>query len=550
VRPAVFSSPESPFVEAVTDPRLPSSDTCVLRYVLDRQARERPSQTFVCFEDGSEWSYADLLARVRRTAAALQELGVAQGEHVVVWLPNGPEALRVFMALGYMGAVYVPINTGYRGPLLAHVLANSGASLLVADSRLLSRLDDISAPGIQTVVATGPAGSETTRETVALTDLEAKAGELADLERPIRPWDTQSIIYTSGTTGPSKGALSTYVHAFSSMDRRAWPCVRDDDRFLINLPMFHIGGSFITNAMLCRGGSIAMVESFRTEAFWDTVRRTESTAVFLLGVMGTFLMKRPPGAGDRDHPLRMAFLVPLSEDGLAFSRRFGVEVFTLFNMTEIATPLLSEANPSKLGACGRLRKGVEARLVDDNDCEVETGSVGELILRMDDPWTLSHGYNQDPAATARAWRNGWFHTGDAFRRDSDGNYEFVDRLKDVIRRRGENVSSFEVEAVVNLHPDVQESAAIPVPSEHGEDDVMIVVAPRPGCTINPAALAAFLTPRMAHFMVPRYIRVLDALPKTPTAKVQKAVLREAGRTVDTWDREAAGLVLKRERLPT
>jgi crotonobetaine/carnitine-CoA ligase len=312
--------------------------------------------------------------------------------------------------------------------------------------------------------------------------------------------------------------------------------------------MFHIGGSFITYAMLCRGASIAMVESFRTEVFWDTVRRTGSTAVFLLGVMGTFLMKQPPGGRDREHPLRMAFLVPLAEDGLAFSRRFSVEVFTLFNMTEIATPLISEMNPSKVGTCGRVREGVEVRLVDENDCEVETGSVGELVLRMDVPWTLSHGYNKDPAATARAWRNGWFHTGDAFRYDADGNYEFVDRLKDAIRRRGENISSFEVEAVVNLHPDVQESAAIPVPSDHGEDEIMVVVAPKTGCTIDPVMLVEFLTPRMAHFMVPRYVRILDALPKTPTAKIQKTVLREAGRTDDAWDREAAGIILRRERL--
>jgi crotonobetaine/carnitine-CoA ligase len=179
---------------------------------------------------------------------------------------------------------------------------------------------------------------------------------------------------------------------------------------------------------------------------------------------------------------------------------------------------------------------------------VPTGSVGELILRTDCLWTLSHGYNRDAEATARAWRNGWFHTGDAFRQDAEGNYDFVDRLKDAIRRRGENISSFEVEAVVNTHPDVQESAAIPVPSPHGEDEVMIVVAPKPGRAMDPAALLAFLVPRMAHFMVPRYVRIVDALPKTPTAKVQKTILREAGVTADTWDRDSAGMTLRRDRL--
>jgi len=284
-----------------SDPRIPAPDVCVLRHVLDRHARERPDAVFVRFEDGGEWTYAELHRRVRRTAAALQAAaGVAQGDHVVVWLPNGAEALRVFLALGYLGAVYVPINTAYRGPLLAHVLANSGAGVIVADARLVPRLGEVPTAALHTVVATGPeafGGASAVGRTLRLADLQARAGEPTDLQRPVRPWDTQSIIYTSGTTGPSKGVLSSYLHAHASMDRRAWPCVRDDDRFLITLPMFHSGGSFITYTMLCRGGSIAMAEGgFRTEAFWDTVRATGATAVFLLGVMGSFLMKRPPRA--------------------------------------------------------------------------------------------------------------------------------------------------------------------------------------------------------------------------------------------------------------
>jgi len=539
-------------VDHFSDPRIPPPETCVLRHVLDRHARERPDAVFACFEDGADWSFAETRRRVRRTAAALQWLGVAQGDPVVVWLPNGPEALRLFLALGYIGAVWVPINTAYRGALLAHVLANAGARVIVADGRLIPRLAEILLTALETLVSTGPAapdGSGPALRRVSLTDVEALAGEPRDPERSIRPWDTQSIIYTSGTTGPSKGVLSSYLHAFASMDGRAWPCLRDDDRFLVNLPMFHIGGSFIAYSMLCRGGSIALVEGFHTETFWNTVRATGATAVFLLGVMASFLMKRSPDpSGDRDHPLRMAFVVPLDKDGIGLAERFGLEVWTIFNMTEIATPLIAGPAPRVAGLCGRPRDGVEVRLVDENDCEVSAGKAGELVLRADCPWTLSHGYNAEPEATARAWRNGWFHTGDAFRRDAAGDFYFLDRLKDAIRRRGENVSSFEVEAEVNAHPDVQESAAIPVPGEHGEDEVMVVVAPRPGRSVTPAALVEFLMPRMPHFMVPRYVRVVDALPKTPTAKIRKAALRADGRTPDTWDREAAGIVLRRERL--
>jgi crotonobetaine/carnitine-CoA ligase len=332
------------------------------------------------------------------------------------------------------------------------------------------------------------------------------------------------------------------------MSEAAWPCVRADDRFLITMPLFHIGGSLIAHAMLCRGGSIVMAESFGTDTFWPLVRRTRATAVFLLGVMGSFLMKLPPAPDDRDHPLRVAFMVPLTDEAPRFRERFGVEVWTIFNMTEIATPIISGPVPGPPGFCGRPRAGFELRLVDEHDLEVPTGAVGELILRSETPWALNHGYYKNPEATARAWRNGWFHTGDAFRRDADGCYWFVDRAKDAIRRRGENISSFEVELVVNAHPDVQECAAIPVPSEWGEDEVMVVVAPRPGRAVDPAALLDFLRPRMAHFMLPRYVRVAAELPKTPTAKIQKAELRRDGVTADTWDREAAGIKVRAERL--
>ncbi len=200
-----------------SDPRIPPPETCVLRHVLDRHARQRPSAVFVRFEDGTEWSYAELRRHVRRTAAALQAAGVSQGSHVVVWLPNGCEALRVFFALGYIGAVYVPINTAYRGPLLAHVLANSGARVIVADGRLVPRLGEVSVAALETVVTTGPPATGAPVRTLArLSDLEARAGgEPGDLERPLQPWDTQSVIYTSGTTGPSKGVLSSPSYTVS-----------------------------------------------------------------------------------------------------------------------------------------------------------------------------------------------------------------------------------------------------------------------------------------------------------------------------------------------
>jgi carnitine-CoA ligase len=191
---------------------------------------------------------------------------------------------------------------------------------------------------------------------------------------------------------------------------------------------------------------------------------------------------------------------------------------------------------------------VFARVVDPHDIEVRPGEVGELILRTDSPWAMSHGYYGDPLATARAWRNGWFHTGDAFRQDEDGNFFFIDRMKDAIRRRGENISSFEVEAAIGGHPDVREVAVVGVPSEFGEDEVLAVVAPVEGRSIDPAELLEYLLPRLAHFMVPRFVRVLAELPKTPTQKIQKHLLRADGIVDGAWDREAAGIRIRRERL--
>jgi crotonobetaine/carnitine-CoA ligase len=241
-------------------------------------------------------------------------------------------------------------------------------------------------------------------------------------------------------------------------------------------------------------------------------------------------------------------MVPLTDDAPAFKDRFNIDIYTIFNMTEISSPIVSEPNPTKRGTCGRMRPGVEVRLVDVHDCEVPTGTVGEMLVRTDRPWGMNSGYNGNTEATAKAWANGWFHTGDAFRRDEDGYFYFVDRMKDAIRRRGENISSFEVETEVCAHPDVREAAAIGVASDLSEDEVMIVVAAVPGRSIDHVDLANFLMKRMPYFMVPRYIRVVEELPKTPSAKVRKADLRKEGVTGDTWDREAAGMRTRRETL--
>lgn len=529
------------------DPRMPQPDQCIQRYMLERWTKMQPDKVFAIFQDGETWTYVDALREAITTANALKALGVRQGERVLGWLPNSADCLRLWFGLNYLGAVFVPINLAYRGNLLRHAVKLSEARLGVVHADLHQRLGEIDTGVLEEIVVLGGEGGPVGALKVHPANVFWSEDDTPpETERPIAPWDMQSIIFTSGTTGPSKGVMSSYLHLYSMA--KAAPFLGPDDRYMINLPLFHSGGVMPVTAMLIHGGSIVMVDAFDTDSFWTTVRRNGITTAILLGVMGGFLLARRPEPGDKDHPLKTCTYVPLNETAPKFHERFGTEIHTHFNMTEISMPIVSDPNPAALGSAGKMREGVQVRIVDENDCEVPVGVVGELVVRTDLPWAINHGYAGNPEATAAAWRNGWFHTGDGFRKDAEGNFYFVDRLKDAIRRRGENISSFEVESELIAHPAVREAAAIAVKSEIAEDEVMAVVALKEGAAFDPAELIEFLRPRMAHFMIPRYVRVVEGLPRTPTSKIEKVSLREAGITPDTWDREAVGIKVKREKV--
>ena len=525
---------------------MPTRDECVIRNLIDSRAAAAPDEVFVVFDEtGEQWTCADLSRRTRSVAAGLQQLGVSQDDVVAVWLPNGPAALLAYTAISYLGAVYTPFNTAYRGGLLEHVIENSGASVMIADGRLLDRLASVEHGGLQVVVAVGESPALGGLRVVPESTLAVDPESLTELERPIQPWDRHCVIYTSGTTGPSKGVVTTYVQGYIGIT--AIPTRRGARMMLVG-PMFHTSGAAVVHNSLINGGSLVMLKSFSTQSFWPDVRRYQITSGVLVGAMATFLLKQRPATDDRDHPLEQVVMMPLSDDPRAFADRFGVDIYTCFNMTETPTPIVSEVNPSLSGAAGRVRPEFEARLVDTNDIGVPDGDVGELILRCALPWALSTEYYNNPGGTAALWRNGWLHTGDALRRDSEGNYYFVDRIKDAIRRRGENVSSFEVEKELQAHPGVRQAAVVAVPSEHGEDEVLAVLAPVAGVALDFVELIDHLRGRMAHFMIPRYIRLVDDLPATPTNKIEKYRLRAEGVTADTWDREAAGITIKQDRL--
>jgi crotonobetaine/carnitine-CoA ligase len=528
---------------------MPSRERSVLGPLLDHWASTTPERVFAVFEDGECWTWAETRARVLATAHGLRRLGVRQGDPVGVGLPNGKTMFLVWFAANYLGALYCPINTSFRGNLLGHVISNSGAKLLVCHAALMDRLNDIDLAQVEAIVASGdhagcaPGG----RRVLPASALHGAAAALGATP-VVQPWDTHGIIYTSGTTGPSKGVLVSYLQLYAS-GVLSYGYMGPEDRILVNLPMFHVGGTNSIFTALVRGASFYLVAGFDSRNFWAQIKKYHcTTTAGLIGAMTEFLSKAPPVEGERDNPLTIVTLGPVTPQTEMLAARYGFSYLTGFNMTEVSVPLVADLNTRAFGSCGKPRAGIECRLVDENDQEVPDGALGELILRSDLPWAITSGYNGMPEATARAWRNGWFHTGDMFRKDSGGNYFFVDRAKDAIRRRGENISSLEVEREVLAYPAVQEVAAIPATNASGEDDVMVVLAAKPGATVDPAELLQFLIPRMAHFMVPRFVRIVGALPKTATNKIQKAELRKEGITADTWDRDAAGVVIKREKL--
>ncbi len=534
---------------------LPPPEECVLPAMLDAQCRTRGDKPLVVFSDDSIWTYGEARQLALRTAAGLQRLGIVRGELVLVWLPSGPEILRIHLALGYLGGVLVPINTASKGASLAHVIANSGARLIICHSGLADRLGAVDCGQLDRIVLVGgsgpvPPGLELLSEAV----LEAPAEAFDPPSPPVAAHEPHGIFYTSGTTGPSKGVICPHVHT-AVMSRMALRYMGPDDRFMLTLPYHHLGGAYITFGVIGLGASMTLLKEYRTQTFWSDVRRTGSTSCLMLGSISTFLMKQPAQPDDRNHPLRHVIQQPLDADPAAFASRFGLTIYTQLDMTEMPSviasgPIVGEPRPH--GYCGSQWQGwpgFDIRLVDEHDCEVPEGVAGELVVRCDLPFILTPGYHAMPEATARVWRNGWFHTGDILRRDADGGYLFLDRAKDSIRRRGENISSAELEGEVLRHPAIANAAAIAVKSALGEDDVMVALEPKPGETITPRELIEFLIPRVPYFMVPRYVRVMQRLPYTQTQKVQKSTLRTEGIGVSgVFDREAEGIIVKRDRI--
>ncbi|MFC9760229.1 AMP-binding protein [Rhodococcus jostii] len=506
-------------------------------------AQEDPDRVVLQHVDGRSHSAREVLDSSMAWAAALEDRGVGRGQTVLVMLPPSFAGIELWLGIASQGAVEVPVNTEYKGSILEHVLADSRAEVAVVAERYLDTfLMAAGTTGLRWQVVvwnddTTPVGTDlpTSEHSLVRSSTALRPGATPTQVVEPRPRDTSCVLYTSGTTGPSKGVIVPWEQLYAtSTGIMPQSELGPDDAFYAPFPPFHVSGKFPFYSMMLCGGRVVIKEQFKTSEFWGEVEEHRCTTTMLLGAMTNFLFRQPPSASDADTPLRNVLMVPTIAEVDEFRDRFDLRVHTVFNMTEVSCPLVSDMwDLGPAGSCGKVRDGYQVRLVDRDDNEVPVGQAGELVVRADEPWALMNGYWGLPEKTVEAWSNLWLHTGDAFIRDADGHYFFVDRIKDAIRRRGENISSVEVESQVLHHPAVAECAVVAVPSEWGEDEILAAVVLRDDLTET--ELWTFCQKRLPRFMVPRYISFVEAIPKTATSKIRKAVIRDIGVTATTWD---------------
>jgi crotonobetaine/carnitine-CoA ligase len=528
----------------------PVKERLLSRLLEDRAARYA-DRRFLDFKGERTISYSEMDETSNRFANGLASLGLGKGKKLAVMMANYPEYLFLLFGAAKIGAVTVPINTAYKGDLLAHIINNSDAELLVVDEQYLDAVAEIAGGlgGLKTALVHSNASQASGLgfETILRLDsLYEAAADKPPVE--VQHTDPVMILYTGGTTGPSKGVVMTnhFYYFYARMVARSIGYTEADVSYTC-MPLFHINaqiGSIVS--ALFAGAQVALYQRFSSTTFWDEIRSSEATIFLGMGAVGNILMKNTASAEDLDNRVRLAVIVPPPGDLEGFEKRFGLRViYETFGMTEglIIPPKLYE--PRRPGCCGKPVEDYEVRIVDDDDLSLGPRETGEIVMRPRKPYTMMSGYYKMPDATLEAFRNLWFHTGDLGYFDEDGFLYYVGRKKDAIRRRGENISAFEIETAINQHPSVLESAAIAVPSDLGEDDVKIVVVLRPDAELAPEDLIRFCEPRMAYFMIPRYVEFKESLPKNPSQRIEKYKLRADGINQSTWDREKAGLRLKR-----
>jgi crotonobetaine/carnitine-CoA ligase len=506
---------------------------------------DRPAVRFA----GRTLTYQGLHSGSDAVAANLDAAGVTRGDRVAALLLNGSEFVLAWFGVTKLGAVFVPLNTGLKGEILRYEIADAAPKGLIVDRRLwpsYAPVRSTTTPPIEWVVDSGAPTEAPAAVARPWSELERAAS--FSHGPSLRGSDPAAILYTSGTTGPPKGAIiphEKYLNTPREIGARSR--LTPDSVLFSALPLFHCNAQEMTTLTALEFDlTAAFDERFHATTFWETAATFRATHVSLLIAMINVLFKQPEKPTDRTHSVRTALTAGTTREVWPeFEKRFGLSILELYGMTECGcTTLMNPPDRVRVGSIGTPLDFVEADVVDDDDRPVAVGVRGELVVRPRAPSTMFLGYRNKPEQTVEAWRNLWFHTGDYVTRDADGYYYFVDRKKDVIRRRGENLAPYDVESVLNRHPAVFESVVVGVPSPLGEEDVKAFVQLKPGAVATPKELFEYCAEQLPFFMVPRYIEFLDEIPKTANQKAQRYVLRQRSGG-EQHDRETLGVAIRR-----
>jgi carnitine-CoA ligase len=516
-----------------------------LPQVLAEQAARLPAAPWITVVDGESLSFATADSDSRRVAGFVASLGVEAGERVAVLLPNGLDFVRAWMGLGYLGAIAVLLNTELRGAFLLHQINNCGARLAIVDATLLEALRELSGrlPRLKRVVVVGNAPEHATAGFEHLAWARWREAPAHEAALPA-PQDIACVMYTSGTSGPAKGVLMPHAHCYLyGLGAIEAVALQPEDCYYIVLPLFHANGLLMQLGATLIAGARAVVRSrFSASGWLPDIRRYGATVTNGLGAVAAFVTAQPATPEDRDHRLRAMMNAPnVAAHEAIFRERFGIgDVISGFGMTECNIPIWGRVGHSRPGAAGWVfERHFEVIIADpDTDRRLPAGRIGEILVRPKNAWGFMAGYLDLPEKTVESWRNLWFHTGDAGIMDTEGVVSFVDRIKDCIRRRGENIAAAEVEAVIAGLPGVAEVAAYAVPSDlpGGEDEIMLAIVPDNADTFDRAGLLEQADRLLPRFAQPRFVELVTELPKTATGKVQRAVLRQRGAGT-AWDRK-------------
>lgn len=517
--------------------------------ILEEQATLSPNEPFLK-ERGREWlSFSSVFETSKKIAATLKSYGLEKGDNVAILMDNRIEFVLTWFGVNLIGAVEVPINPHLPKSFLEHIFKLTKPKVIVCNDFVVPSLSQLQIDELKNVELIITVGS---REQHSL--LEKPHKHLEDiinrnkpviLERPkLNIGDTGAILFTSGTTGPSKGIVMPYGHMYALAGKVAKSMkLTVEDCFLVTTPLFHANAQFVQVFSSLIAGNRACVEyKFSASRWLDVVREEGATVTSLIGDMPVYVYKQPVKEDDSENPLRAAYCQPISREiAYDFEQRFGIKCLEAYGTSDAGIKAMRQYDEEMVpGSAGKVDTDFyEVKIVDpETDVVVPPNAVGEIVARPRQPFTMLKGYLDMPEKTVEAWRNLWFHTGDAGKIDDNGNFYFVDRIKDFIRVKGENISSFEIEREVLKYPSVKDCAAVGVKMDKisSEEDIKIfVVVDENGSQFNCANLFNHCQQVLPGYAVPRFIEVIDELPKTPTSKIKKSELKIMGNCEKTWD---------------